>query len=271
MIESRHTKLPKMLIVTSMFLAILLFIPNIVMYRIVQIGPVKESLAIFFFPFVYSIADSLTEVYGKKNALYGINSSKQLLDIAQLQVEFNAIEADLSLASSSIPSHSQDLLLVQFINSFIPLDLLFEEAKKILKKNGYLSLITTTYESFPNAQKQLADFINSDHLLSPLVGHYYKSISQNNCVAANIGQLKQSINQQDMNIVSHQRLTFPINFNQVDELIRFGIEGTWFLNSLNLNLIPKSFLIKRLTTLFNKVFTLPYQDQQLIDVLLIKV
>lgn len=38
------------------------------MFRIVKIGPVQESLAIFFFPLVYSIVDAITEVYGKKNA-----------------------------------------------------------------------------------------------------------------------------------------------------------------------------------------------------------
>ena len=61
---------PKMLSLILIFLSILLFIPNITMFRIVQLGGFQESLAIFFFPFVYSIADSITEKYDKGTAIF---------------------------------------------------------------------------------------------------------------------------------------------------------------------------------------------------------
>lgn len=60
---------PIMLSITLIFLSILLFIPDIVVYKIINIGPLQESAAILFFPLVYSIADSLTEVYGRKKTL----------------------------------------------------------------------------------------------------------------------------------------------------------------------------------------------------------
>ncbi len=62
--------LPKMLSLVLIFLSILLFIPNITIFRIVQIGYFRESLAIFFFPLVYSIADALTEKYGQGNTIF---------------------------------------------------------------------------------------------------------------------------------------------------------------------------------------------------------
>lgn len=61
---------PKMLSVTLIFLAILFFIPNFTMLRLMQLGPLKESLAIFFFPLIYSIADAITEVHGMKRAMF---------------------------------------------------------------------------------------------------------------------------------------------------------------------------------------------------------
>jgi len=61
---------PKFLLIVLIFLAILLFIPNITIYRIVEIGGFQESLAIFFFPMVYSIADAITEKYGQNNAIF---------------------------------------------------------------------------------------------------------------------------------------------------------------------------------------------------------
>jgi len=59
---------PKMLCVLLIFLAILFFIPDMIMYKVIKIGPIEESAAILFFPFVYSIADSITEVYGRNKA-----------------------------------------------------------------------------------------------------------------------------------------------------------------------------------------------------------
>ena len=57
-----------MLCVLLIFLAILFFIPDMIMYKVIKIGPIEESAAILFFPFVYSIADSITEVYGRNKA-----------------------------------------------------------------------------------------------------------------------------------------------------------------------------------------------------------
>lgn len=70
MYNKSEAPFPKMLSLVLIFLSILLFIPNITIFRIVQIGNFQESLAIFFFPFVYSIADSITEKYGQKRALF---------------------------------------------------------------------------------------------------------------------------------------------------------------------------------------------------------
>ena len=67
---SKKIIFPRMLSFVLIFLSILLFIPNITMFRLIQIGNFQESLAILFFQLVYSIAGSLNEVYGKANAMY---------------------------------------------------------------------------------------------------------------------------------------------------------------------------------------------------------
>lgn len=70
MYNKNKAQFPKMLSLILIFLSILLFIPNITMFRIVQLGNFQQSLAIFFFPFVYSIADSITEKYDKNTAIF---------------------------------------------------------------------------------------------------------------------------------------------------------------------------------------------------------
>ena len=77
-----------------------------------------------------------------------------------------------------------------------------------------------------------------------------------------------TFSQHQFEIIAHERLSIPITLNNIDELAHFGIEGTWFLNSLSIRMLPKKFLIQRLKRLFSKIFEFPYQDTHVIDVVL---
>ena len=90
----------------------------------------------------------------------GIDVSKEMLKRAHEALPLTTIEASAADASHYLPHHSQDLVLAHFINAYIPIDTLFNQAKLLTRANGYFSLITTTYDSFPMAQHQLADFIS---------------------------------------------------------------------------------------------------------------
>ena len=71
-------------------------------------------------------------------------------------------------------------------------------------------------------------------------------------------------------VVEHQRIRIPITLHTIDELALFGIEGTWFLISLSIRMLPKNFLIERMKRLFSKIFTFPYHDTHVVDVILAK-
>lgn len=198
----------------------------------------------------------------------GIDVSKEMLKRAQLALPLITIETSAAQASQHIPHHSQDLVLAHFINAYIPIDTLFNQASLLARANGYFSIITTTYDSFPVAQKHLADFIAKDSILSSIVGHYYKAIVKNTTVAASEQELLAAFSKHHFQVIDHQRLTLPITLNTIDELALFGIEGTWFLNTLSIRMLPKNFLIQRLKRLFSKIFTFPYHDTHVIDVVL---
>jgi ubiquinone/menaquinone biosynthesis C-methylase UbiE len=200
----------------------------------------------------------------------GIDVSSEMLRKAEEALPIKTIEASAAEADRFLPPHSQDLVLAHFINAYIPIHVLFDEAKTLTRANGHYSMITTTYDSFPVAQKQLADFIAEDSLLSGVVGHYYKSIVKNTTVAANQDELFLAFKQHQFDIIAHQRLEIPIVLHDVDELALFGLDGTWFLNTLSIRMLPKNFLIHRLKRLFAKVFTFPYHDTHIIDVVLAK-
>ncbi len=198
----------------------------------------------------------------------GIDLSAKMLERASEKLPLTTIEGSAAEADHYLPPHSQDLVLAHFINAYIPINTLFDQAKKLTRSNGYFSMITTTYDSFPVAQQHLAEFISQDSLISRVVGHYYKSIVKNTTVAPGFKELMQTFEDHQFEVVAHERLRIPVYLNDVDELINFGIEGTWFLNSLSVRMLPKNFLLLRLKRLFSKIFNFPYQDTHIIDVVL---
>lgn len=202
--------------------------------------------------------------------LTGIDVSEEMLKRARHNLHLTTIEDSAAQATNYLPAHSQDLVLAHFINAYIPINILFKQAQMLTKANGHFSIITTTYESFPVAQQHLADFIAKESILSSIVGHYYKAVVKNTTVASGEDELLQAFKQHDFEVLEHKRLYIPITLNNIDELALFGIEGTWFLNTLSIRMLPKNFLLQRIKRLFNKIFTFPYQDTHVIDVVLAK-
>lgn len=203
-----------------------------------------------------------------KAEMTGIDLSSNMLRLARQKLPLTTIEASATEADHYLPPHSQDLVLAHFINAYIPINTLFNQAKILTRANGYYSMITTTYESFPVAQQQLAEFIAEDTLTSSVVGHYYKAIIKNTTVAAGLDELLYTFKKHQFNVVAHKRLEIPITLYNIEELANFGIEGTWFLNSLTIRMLPKNFLLQRLKRLFGRIFTFPYHDKHIIDVVL---
>lgn len=201
----------------------------------------------------------------------GIDLSREMLKQAQKVLDFTAIEGSAAHATKYLPAHSQDLVLAHFINAYIPTDILFNQAQMLTRANGYFSILSTTYESFPNAQKYLADFIAKGSILSNIVGHYYKEVVKKTPVATGEEDLLNFVRQHKFSVVEHERIKIDLTFQNIDELLLFGIEGAWFLNVLSIpTMLPKNFLLQRIKHLFAKIFTFPYHDTHIIDVVLAK-
>ncbi len=198
----------------------------------------------------------------------GVDISSEMLKIAQEALPLTTIESSAANIMNFIPAHTQDLVLAHFINAYMPTSTLFSAARQLLRPSGYFSMITTTYDSFPLAQQYLADCIAKGTLLSSVVGHYYKSIVKQTPVAASKAELLAAFKAHHFEVLHHYRLEIPIVFNDIEELAAFGIDGTWFLNSLSIKLLPRQFLLNRMKRLFNKIFTFPYHDTHIIDVVL---
>ena len=200
--------------------------------------------------------------------LTGLDVSADMLARARQALTLTTIEASVAEVHRYVPQHSQDLVLAHFVNAYIPIRTLFSVANSLTRTSGYFSLITTTYDSFPVAQRYLVDFINEGSLLSTVVGHYYKSMAKNITVASSECDLLNAFPEHGFDVLEHKRIRIPINLYDIDELALFGLDGTWFLNNLSVRVLPKPFILQRLTRLCDKIFTFPYRDTHIVDVVL---
>lgn len=204
--------------------------------------------------------------------LTGIDLSEEMLKKAKQTLDFHDIHGNSKEAYKLLPLHTQDLVIAHFINAYMPIDTLLQQAKWLSKANGFFSFVTSTYESFPLSQTQLAEFVAEDKLISSIVGHYYKKIVENTPVASGIEELMQHMDKFGFKVIKHQRLTIPVYFEDIDDLVDFGIKGSWFLNTLSAapSSLPKQFILERIKRFFNKIFHFPYHDEHTIDVILAK-
>ncbi len=202
--------------------------------------------------------------------LTGIDVSKEMLKIAQLQVPFHSIQCSAADADKHLPIHSQDLIIAHFISAYVPVRILFQQAKTMSKANGYFSFVTSTYESFPESQTQIANFVAQDTLIGNLVGHYYKSILSRTPVASGMDEIHQLIEEFDFKLVHHQRIEIPIYFEDIEKLTEYAIHGGWFFNLLPETSFAKDFILERIKRFVARILKFPHRDTQVIDVLLLK-
>ena len=95
-------------------------------------------------------------------------------------------------------------------------------------------------------------------------------MAKNATIAYGLEELLNTFKKHNFEVIHHKRLSIPIILNDIEELAKFGMECTWFLNSASIKMLPKNFLIERLKRLFTKIFTFPYKDTHIIDVVLAK-
>ena len=200
----------------------------------------------------------------------GIDVSAEKLKRAKASLPLTTFEMSASDVVHYLPHHSQDLVLAHFINAYISMNTLFNCANTLAHSSGYFSLITTTYDSFPATQQHLANFIDRGSRWSSVVGHYYKSLLKNTTVAASEENLLAQFAQNNFQLCAHERIEVPMEFKNLDTLALYVLESTWFLNSLTVRMLPKHFLLQRVKRLFTELFTFPYQDVHIIDVVLAK-
>jgi hypothetical protein len=201
-------------------------------------------------------------------SLAGIDVSTSMLRRAAANVDLKTIKGLSTNASLLVDVCSQDLVVAHFMYAYIPVSNIIEETAVMIKNNGLISYIATNDQSFPEVQKHLNEFIKQPSLMSNVLSHYYQNDNTNKTESQSLNPLSASIKQYKFKIAAHQRLHIPLTLYNAEELALFAMDNTWFLNAPNPNKMTKPFLLQKVKRLFQNIFTFPYHDTHIIDVVL---
>lgn len=200
----------------------------------------------------------------------GIDISQNMLNIAAHNCPgLNTIEASTVEASRFLTRHSQDLILAHFIGAYIPLDALLTQVDTLAKSNGYLSLITSTHESFPVMKENFSKFVsNKKSLIAYIAQHYYETALKKTTVVSSEQELLNILQEHNFEVIEHQHCRLSLTLNSVNEFIEFGFNAGWLVNGLAVGCIPASVVRKFIVPLVNKIYSFPYHDTHSIAIVL---
>jgi ubiquinone/menaquinone biosynthesis C-methylase UbiE len=152
--------------------------------------------------------------------IVGVDISDRMLELAARRLAERAVTARLIRDDAlAIGQHFEperaDVIAVHFILAYVDTAAILAEAHRALRPGGYLSLASTTYESFPVVQ-QVSRMLMGDEFVDTV-----PSPASGAALAAAVEQAGFTIEAQDL-------VQMPIRFDDPAHFFRFGHDGGWF-------------------------------------------
>jgi ubiquinone/menaquinone biosynthesis C-methylase UbiE len=202
-------------------------------------------------------------------SLAGLDLSEKMLLSAQKKVDFVGVKGSVQELEKFFPNGSKDVAAAHFISAYVPIDEIFKKCNDVLKVEGVMSLLTTTYESFAHLQNEVAGMKNS---LNPISKFIYvmvnKGLKKTRC-PRDMKEIESKAAEAGLTIVESQRLATKVSFNDEVEAMHFVFNDGWGVNIADVPFIPFR-LARFLTMIFLKKFKYPFEDEIVIDALLLR-
>jgi trans-aconitate methyltransferase len=195
-----------------------------------------------------------------KADLHGLDISENMLKKAAATLDCATYYGDIAKASSLIQKHDFDLIIAHFVTAYVPLPSILSECKKMLPKNGMVSIVTNTMSSFTNAQALLPKLENSSNPFNRLVAHHVKKALKTVYVPKNLNHLESMFSEEGFNLTVLKEEEIQIELNSEKDIYDFFINGGWFVSGLVHPLLPDGLLRKVSSQLVHRLFPIPYQD-----------
>jgi ubiquinone/menaquinone biosynthesis C-methylase UbiE len=154
--------------------------------------------------------------------LHGIDISARMLAVARQKLpEVHTIHDDAARVGQHFGPGSVDVALMHFLTTYIDARAVIRDVAIALKPGGYLSLVSSTYESFP-AIHALA--------LSVLPPELIKSVNPAPEGGAELAELMRAAG---LDVVEQANFERPIAFEGPAELALWGMQSGFFTHVLS--------------------------------------
>lgn len=198
----------------------------------------------------------------------GVDVSSSMLKIAQDAVSLNGICASIGDVCQYVPENKYNVVIAHFVCSFVGFEKILEQSNYLLAPGGYISVSTTTGESWRYCKENFLD----KKTLNPIkyiVKKMIKRTLKNTYLPSDGDDIERMCEKHNYSIVQRSRQAYPLTFSSRKEAVRFGLEDGWFVSMFDTWWFPL-FLSKPVAKLFSRVLAYPFMDELVVETVLIK-
>jgi len=191
---------------------------------------------------------------------HGLDISENMLEKAKDILECKTYHGNITKASAIIEKRDFDFIIAHFVTAYVPLPDILSECKKLIAKNGLISILTNTMASFPVGQSLIPTLQKSSNPFDKLVACHVRKILKTVYVPQDLNHLQALIEANGFKVKATTEKDIALDFTTEKDVYDFLIDGGWFVSGLSFPLLPQNLLRKICGQLVHRHFPIPYKD-----------
>ena len=198
--------------------------------------------------------------------LHGLDISENMLEKARQLLNCHTYHGDINHATRIVDKRNFDLITAHFVTAYVPLTTVLAECKQLTSKQGLVSIVTNTMDSFPVAHSILAKLKASPNPFIRLIVHHIQKTLKTVHVPQDLAKLKQVIEANGFKLIALAEEKIEVDFDSEKAIFDFFINGGWFVSGMGHPLLTYELICKICHYLIHKYFPIPYNDQMTIAI-----
>lgn len=201
----------------------------------------------------------------------GLDISESMLKIARDNLpKLRTLCGTVDHIARDLQGEYYDLIVAHFVLAYVDLGQFLQKTSPCLKDDGVISVVTTTYESFPAFQDNIKYLVAQGSAWSPLFKNLYQSAIKRTLTPLSYADIEKTAQAAGFTVMQHQHLETTIKFDTPKKLVDFAVKGGWLLNAFDCRWMPVTFWYYLMRLLCKGYFRFPYEDQHVVEVVLLK-
>ncbi len=198
----------------------------------------------------------------------GIDISSNMLKKAQSVLACETYHGDISDAVQLTKGQQFNLTIAHFVCAYVEPNIILSQAKSLTMNDGYVSLVTNTFNSFPKIMAAYQKYATSKSLIATQLRKHIDATFETVFVPQDMNDLKQKFASHQLKIIDEKEMTIEVDFEDSSALYDFFMQGGWFASGLVHPLISANFVRFSFKKLVEKHLNFPFRDTMNIAVVL---